>query len=109
RLHDLYCVDPLTGKPIWMRRGAAAGLDLFGDEEFLLAAPPGDAETLVLKAATGELVGTRRVVPLEERVTTRGRNLLAWKSVQGKPLLEMRDVVEDRVAWSFEFTSGAKA
>ncbi len=56
RLHDLHCVDPLTGKTLWTRKNVGLGNDLFGDDELLFVAPPADGETLVLRAATGELL-----------------------------------------------------
>jgi hypothetical protein len=133
RLHDLYGVDPLSGKTIWMRKDVDLGLDLFGDEEYLFAAPQGGAgatpagatpgpreadpfaepapkgETLVLRAATGELLGTRQLPGVEERMTIVGRNLLAWREAEGGYLMEMRDVWLDRVVWSYRFAAGSKA
>ncbi len=109
RLHDLYCVDPLSGKTVWMRKNVPLGLDLFGDDEFLIASPVGDSETLVLRAATGELVGARRVAPIEDRMAIVGRQVLAWQSHDGHPRIEMRDVVADEVVWSYEFAAGSKA
>jgi hypothetical protein len=133
RLHDLYGVDPLSGKTIWMRKNVDLGLELFGDEEYLFAAPqeganaqrparPGpreendpfaaaapQGETLVLRAATGELLGTRRLPPVEERMITVGRNLLAWREADGGYVMEMRDVWLDRVLWSHRFAAGSKA
>jgi outer membrane protein assembly factor BamB len=109
RLHDLHCVDLLTGKTIWTRKNVPLGLDLFGDDELLFAAPVGDGETLVLNAATGELVGKRRIAKLEERMATLGRQVLTWQPVEKGNQLEMRDVEADRVLWSYTFAAGAKA
>lgn len=110
RLHELHCVDPLTGKTIWVRKDVPLGLDLFGDDEYLLATPPNKAsDTLVLRAATGELVGTRRTLPIEDRMTTLGRRVLTWQSLGGRQRLEMRDIVADEPQWSHEFASGSKA
>jgi outer membrane protein assembly factor BamB len=110
RLHELHCVDPISGKSIWVRKGVPLGLDLFGDEEYLLAAPPNKAsDTLVLKAATGELVGTRPTLPIEDRMTTLGRRVLNWQSLGGRQRLEMRDLVANEANWTHEFASGSKA
>ncbi len=109
RLHDLYCVDPLTGKTIWVRRNLPQGLNLYGDDEYLFAAPPGDGETLVLRASTGELLGTRSLPPLESRMTTIGRQVLCWMPQGGKNVIEMRDVWQDEVVWSYSFAAGSKA
>ncbi len=110
RLDELHCVDPLTGKTIWVRKNVPLGLDLFGDDEYLLATPPNKAsDTLVLRAATGELVGTRSTLPIEDRMTTLGRRVLTWQSLGGRQRLEMRDLVADESQWSHEFASGSKA
>ena len=46
-------IDKGAGKSIWVRKNVPLGLDLFGDEEYLLASPPNKAsDTLVLRAAT---------------------------------------------------------
>jgi outer membrane protein assembly factor BamB len=110
RLHDLYCVDPLSGKTIWMRKNLPLGLDLFGDGEFLFAAHPAkNGETLVLRAATGEILNKRRIAPIEDRMVTIGRKILTWQSVDGQQMLEMRDLAADQANWSFRFAAGSKA
>jgi len=106
RLHDLTCVDPLTGKPIWTRRNVGLGNDLFGDEKLLFVAPPGDSDCLVLDAATGQQVGTRRVAPLERRVVTIGRSVLSWEP---QNQLAMRDAWAGSTLWTHPFAPGSKA
>ena len=64
RLRDLHCVDPLTGKTLWTRKNVGLGNQLFGDEELLFVAPAGDETRLVLRAATGEKLGVRRVAAI---------------------------------------------
>jgi outer membrane protein assembly factor BamB len=109
RLRDLHCVDPLSGKPLWTRKNVGLGNQLFGDAELLFVAPPGDEDTLVLRAATGEKAGTRRVVPFEQRMLTVGRNVMSWEPQGPQHLLAMRDPWEDKLLWSFAFAAGAKA
>jgi hypothetical protein len=75
----------------------------------LLVAPPGDADTLVLRAATGELLGTRRIVSFEKRMTTIGRQVLTWESEPGGFAVRLRDPWDDKIAWSHSFAAGAKA
>jgi outer membrane protein assembly factor BamB len=109
RLHDLYCVDPLSGKTLWTRKNVGMGNDLFGDDELLFVAPTGDGDTLVLRAATGELLGTRRVAPFNKRMATIGRLVLSWELQSGKQLLQLRNPWLDQVVWSYSFEPGAKA
>ncbi len=110
RLHELHCVDPVSGRSIWVRKNVPLGMDLFGDEEYLLAAPANKAsETLVFRSSTGELVGTRPTIAIEDRVATMGRRVLTWQSLGGRQRLELRDLVADKTLWSHEFASGSKA
>jgi len=109
RLRELHCVDPLTGATIWTRKNAALGNDLFGDGELLFVAPPGDGDTLVLRAATGEKMGDRRIASFDKRITTIGRQVLSWEPQDGRQIMQMRDPWEDKTLWSFPFTAGTKA
>jgi len=106
RLHDLNCVDPITGKTVWTRRNVPLGNDLFGDEELLFVAPTGDTDTLVLRAATGQTVGTCRVPTLERRVATIGRLVLSWEP---QNQLQLRDAWEGKTLWTHAFAAGSKA
>lgn len=110
RMHEVHCVDPISGKTIWVRRNVPLGMDLFGDDEYLLATPANkSSDTLVLRAATGELVGTRPTLSIDDRMVTLGRCVLAWQSLGERLRIEMRDVVANEARWSHEFASGSKA
>ena len=61
RYRDLVAADPQTGKTLWVRRGAALGSTLLGDDQFVFVLPPGRTEALVLRASDGELLGNREV------------------------------------------------
>ncbi|MGD9723397.1 MAG: PQQ-binding-like beta-propeller repeat protein [Pirellulales bacterium] len=119
RLRDLHCVDPHTGKTMWIRKNVGLGNQLFGDDELLFVAPTSDAarndqdqasdETVVLRAATGEQVGSRQIVPFEQRMLTIGRQVLCWEPQGAQHLLALRDPWEEKTLWSFAFENGAKA
>ncbi len=109
RMHDLYCVDPLDGKTIWMRKNVGLGNDLFGDHELLFVAPPGEGESLVLRASTGELLGTRRVAPFDRRMATLGRKVLSWEPASGGHEMRLHDAWENKTLWSYKFAGNSKA
>jgi outer membrane protein assembly factor BamB len=109
RLRDLYCVDPLSGKTLWSRKNVGLGNDLFGDQELLFVAPAGEGDTIVLRAATGEMLGTRRVVSFEKRMATIGRLVLSWEPQGAEQVMQLRDAWEGRTLWSYAFKPGAKA
>ncbi len=109
RQRDLHCVDPLSGKTIWIRKNVGLGNDLFGDQELVFVAPPGDGEMLVLRAATGELLGTRRVAPFDNRMATIGRSVLSWETQGAQVVMQMRDPWQDHTQWSYSFAPGSKA
>ena len=64
RLHDLICVDPLSGKTLWVRKGLGIGNDLFGDGELLFVAPPGESDTMVLRARRASCWACAACLPL---------------------------------------------
>jgi len=109
RLRDLHCVDPLSGKTLWTRKNVGLGNQLFGDEELLFVAPAGDEPTLVLRAATGELLGERRVPPFESRMAMLGRQLLVWNSDGPQQTMRLVDPWDQRVVWEHSFANGSKA
>jgi outer membrane protein assembly factor BamB len=109
RLHDLYCVNPLTGKTVWTRKNVGLGNDLFGDDELLFVAPPVDGDTQVLRTSTGASLGVRRVAPFNKRITTIGRHVLSWEPDGIKQMLVMRDAWLDQTEWSYSFAPHSKA
>jgi hypothetical protein len=109
RLRDLYCVDPLTGKTLWVRKNVGLGNQLFGDGELLFVAPSGHDDTMVLRASTGEQLGMRSVPPFEQRMLSTGRRVMCWEPQGGGHLLAMRDPWEEKLLWSFKFAQGSKA
>ena len=125
----LVAADPMTGKPFWTRRAVPRGSELFGDEEFIFALPNDKAEALVFRAIDGELLGKRkierpksvRMLPDGTRneiytqlaqacLATSGRNLLRWRTADGKRLLELYDPWFEKAVWeSTDIPSDAKA
>ncbi len=70
----LRCVDPLTGETLWTRSDIPAGSELFGDDEFLLAADPEEKEIHVLRMSDGQRV-ERRAMPATPWLLTANRNI----------------------------------
>ncbi len=113
RFKDLKCVDPLTGSVLWTRKNVPLGCDVFGDEELLFVAPPNGGDALVLRALDGQLLGKRPVGPLEQRMTTIGRNAVVWeaadpKTLDSKQVVTLRDTWTGEVKWTHTFRAGAK-
>ena len=108
RFRELTCADPLTGDIMWTRKNVPVGSEVFGDEELLFVAPPDGGEALVVRALDGELLGKRAVAPLEQRMTTVGRNMLVWDTKDGKQVVSMRDAWTGKDVWSHAFDAGAK-
>ena len=57
----MIALDPLSGKPLWVRRNVAPGSTLFGDDRFLFVLPPGKEEALVFRTSDGGLLGKRSI------------------------------------------------
>ncbi|MSR59868.1 MAG: hypothetical protein EXS05_19890 [Planctomycetaceae bacterium] len=107
RGRKLLMLEPLTGKPLWVRDGLTPGSELFGDEEFAFVVPPEATDAAMYRVLDGELQGTRPLPPLADRLDLVGRNAIAWQTSDGKRLLWVRDVPTERVVWKHEFADAA--
>jgi len=118
---NIVAADPLTGEPLWIRRDLAPGASLFGDEEMVFVVPPEKNEATVLRAIDGELLGTRRLPDppqpapgaaiagtaetaarspfREDCLETIGRNVLLWRSDEGRRVLQLFDPWQQRELW----------
>ena len=74
-------LDPASGEELWRRENISSQSTVFGDDQFVLIAPPRATTAAVVRAVDGRQLG-RCTVPLEEqRLATVGRRILTW---QGK-------------------------
>ncbi len=71
---QLRCVDPVSGETLWSRTDVPQGCELFGDDQFVLAANVKDAALFVIRMSDGELV-ERRALPETPWLLTAGRNV----------------------------------
>ncbi len=70
----LRCVNPVNGETLWTRTDLPVGCELFGDDQFVLAASPDEGTMHVLKISDGELIARRKLVKTPWLITA-GRNL----------------------------------
>jgi tetratricopeptide (TPR) repeat protein len=61
RFHNLVVADPMTGESLWVRQDVPQNSEVFGDEQYIFALPPGQSEAMVLRAQDGELLGKRTI------------------------------------------------
>jgi hypothetical protein len=122
-------VDPQNGETLWVRRDVPSGSDLFGDDEHLFVLSPDREEATLLRAADGELLGTRKVPRLRGRQTlpngeektvfthledsylaALGRRLLLWWPEGDNRVLTLVDPLEGRDVWpGRKFSAAARA
>jgi hypothetical protein len=105
---ELACVDPLTATTRWTIKNVPTGCDLWGDDDYLFAAPPGRREALVFRAVDGEPLGTRRVPSIEQRLTTLGRQVVMWGMVNDTLQVGMFDPWTGEYAWQHSIRPGAR-
>ena len=103
----LVCFDPTSGEVRWSRTDVPRGCELFGDDEYVFAVPPGKTEARVYSTVDGRSLGKRTVPPFREQVVSIGRKLLCWKTAGAAAKLSLLDVWSGEVDWSKEFGSGA--
>ena len=70
----LRCVDPVSGETLWSRTDVPQGCELFGDDQFVLAANGSEAALYVIRMSDGQLV-ERRELPETPWLLTAGRNV----------------------------------
>jgi outer membrane protein assembly factor BamB len=94
----LRCVDPLHGETLWSRNDVPVGCELFGDDEFVLAADPAESTVYVIRMSDGELV-ERRALPETPWLLTAGRNVAqlvdSKDSQRPRKALRIVDAVSD--------------
>ena len=129
RFHSLVAADPQTGAVLWVRHDVPAGSEVFGDDEYLFVVSPEREEATLVRAADGEVLGTRKVPrpPIrqvlannEERILfhrldesylgTLGRRLLEWQRKGRECELALVDPLDGRDLWPRrKFSAAARA
>ncbi|MBL9081045.1 MAG: PQQ-binding-like beta-propeller repeat protein [Planctomycetales bacterium] len=104
----LHVVDPLTGKPLWIRHDIDPGSEIYGDEQYIFVALPNSDRTLVLRASDGEQLKTVKLPKPEERVMSFGRRLLSWRYEGRHAHLSLHDMFDEKVLWTHELSSGSR-
>jgi outer membrane protein assembly factor BamB len=129
RMRHLTAVDPLTGQTLWVRNDVPPGSDLFGDHEYVFAVPPRQSYAMVLRALDGQLLGKRALpkpaeppavpagapvaAPVDDDgeevpgvspfqqfcIATCGRNLVFWRPVGDRHVLQVFDVWQQKDLW----------
>jgi hypothetical protein len=106
---QLRCVDPISGETLWTRTDIPTGCELFGDDEYLLAACVDEGLVYVIGMIDGQLVD-RRDLPATPWLLTAGRNvaqLLDTPNHQGRrKTLRIVDVVSGAEKYVAEYDSG---
>lgn len=107
----LRCVDPLSGEPLWVRTDIPPGCELFGDDEFLLAADSGMRVAHIIRMVDGEVVG-KRELSKHEWLLTVGRKVveveLDMRRENRRMMIYVRDMVTGEVLSEEQFPIASK-
>src|SRR5262245_18712430 len=106
--HKLMALEPLTGKPLWMREGVAPGTDLFGDDKMLYAVSPGGGPAVVYSPLDETILGNRALPPERARKDFRGRHIVTWQVRDSKQVLALHDPWTAADLWSRKFEDTAE-
>ena len=101
----LVAVDPLTGQTLWSRGDVEPGSDLFGDEQFVFVVPPNSSEAVVLDALDGREIDRRSVPPGKNRMTAKGRHILAWEEASSRQTIRWFDPWLEETIWEESFSN----
>ncbi len=115
RNRELVSVDPLTGEEHWTQKGLHPLSEVFGDQERVFVLSPEKNQVEIFSVFDGVKLGSREVMPAEERWTTVGARILCWRKrktapVDGKPYeLALYDPWSDQDVWAYPVSAEAKA
>ena len=108
----LYCVDSLTGRPLWTRAGIARGATLFGNDVSVGVIPPGSRFATLYRALDGELQGNVELPDNQVRVAFAGTQVLCWKAAATpqaqKAEARLINLADNAQVWTTDFKVGAK-
>jgi outer membrane protein assembly factor BamB len=108
---QLRCFDPVNGETLWTRTDIPARCELFGDDEFVLAASVEEGLVYVINMADGQLVD-RRDLPGKSWLITAGRNiaqLIETPGSQGRrKTIRVLDVVSGAEKYVGEYNLGVR-
>ncbi|HEY2840619.1 MAG TPA: PQQ-binding-like beta-propeller repeat protein [Pirellulales bacterium] len=108
RLRNVVVLHPISGETLWTRGNVEPGSDLFGDDEMLFIVAPNTDDALVVRALDGYELGRRKTPPSNQRVTTIGRRAVSWGVEDGKSVLKMTDIWDQKEIWKWQFDPAAK-
>jgi hypothetical protein len=106
--HRLMALEPLTGKPLWIREGVTPGTELFGDEELLYAIPPETGPMVVYNALDGTLLGNRPRPPERPRLDTVGRSIVTRQVQDSRMVVALHDPWSGKDVWNRRFEDTAE-
>ncbi len=129
RLRSLMAMDPQSGAVLWSRQDMPVASEVFGDDEYVFVVSANREEATLLRAADGEVLGTRKIPrPTENQVrpggeektvfsrledsylATLGRRLLQWRQKGDECELALFDPLDGKDLWPRrKFSANARA
>jgi outer membrane protein assembly factor BamB len=110
----LLALDPLSGRPLWVRSDVGKHADLFGDAEHLYVVDYDnntnkEVSTRVLRAADGVTVpaGDFTTLYTKRLRVLGGRLLVADNTPEGSVRLHLYDIVAGKDVWSATYAPGS--
>ena len=108
---QLRCYDPVNGETLWTRTDLPARCELFGDDEYVLAASMDESLIYVIKMSDGQIV-ERRDMPGTSWLITAGRNIAQLIDTPGsqgrRKTIRVLDVVSGAEKYKEEYNSGVR-
>jgi outer membrane protein assembly factor BamB len=102
RARTCVALDLATGKTLWERKRISAQSAVFGDDRYVLIAPPQATEARVLRAHDGAELEPCAIPPNQQRLMTIGREILCWEPLEEGDHLKLIDPLESgekRIVW----------
>lgn len=103
----LLAIDVTTGEILWTRLNMPVASEIFGDDEYTFVMPLSGREAVVLRTLDGQKQEARKVAD-NSRLTTLGRTVVSYTTLNSKPRLRVFDAWTDEELWSREFSPKSK-
>lgn len=109
----ILAINPITGAELWERRDIPAGMEILGDENYVILKPSDDGPVRILRARDGSDVKTTEFPAdqlncVERRYGDWGRFLPMVETAHGQFVFRMFDPVREVPVWSYQGPVGTR-
>jgi len=109
----IMAINPITGAELWERRDIPSGVEILGDENYVILKPVDGTSATILRARDGGFVKNVELPPgvmncLDRQYGDWGKFLPEVTQTESRFSFRLYDPVREMAAWSFEGPAGTR-